>query len=159
MHLYNLEVPISFNFFQYLELYKVKDEEIKMTNFALIMCEIQGPNFLSIRLAIDLSAATFGEGKHYALISSSSDMTSLIPNFPNTDFWRFFGDVPNQDTWLQVKNENILVIFLLYNDGSKNLFDVFTKTNKQKSFALNNEKLAFVKTYVTGKNSICLSHL
>ena len=80
-------------------------------------------------------------------------------NFPNTAFWRFFGDVPTQDTWLQVKNENILVIFLLYNDGSKNLFDVFTKTNKQKSFALNNEKLAFVKTYVTGKSNICLSHL
>ena len=112
------------------------------------MCELNGENYLNIRLAIDLKDATVGENEHFAVISNSNNEQSIIPKFPNTKHWRIF-DQHNGVNWLQIEENNLIAIFLVYSRGN-NLFDIFEKTNKQKLFPLKDAKLLFLQAFVRG---------
>ena len=115
-----------------------------LKNYALVICELGGQrsNSLDVRAVIDLSSGTIPANSHYAIVTNIPTLQSTVPTFPNRDVWRIFGSQMNGNNWLTVKEENVVAIFLLYNNG-ENLFQLFTKVDRY--LKLDGEKLQFVR--------------
>ena len=123
----------------------MKPDFAQLSGFGLVVCELAGPNYLSVRLAIDLSLARIEHGNHFGLITNDN-LPSIIPKFPSPPSWRIFGQYDTTN-WLEVKDGNLLAFFLTYNPQYK-LFDIFKIEGKQKSVQLLNERLGFIQTSV-----------
>ena len=129
---------------QFIELKKKNMGPISLDNYGIIIAEKDFKNKnnnLKIRTALDLSGLIFIYPYHQIIHFGNMDYPNMMENPPPHPKWRIF-DNDNQNTWLEIKENNFLTIFLT--KGDKNILDV-VKVKKSRIVHITED----IMTYLT----------